>query len=85
MLVNIRFISLVNLIMDKEIVRELIQKNLNERNLVSELNAILPGGWKRNILIDNYSILRKKLSGKNASSRIASDMYHSLKLVNNVN
>ncbi len=85
MLVKIRFISLVNLIMDKEIVRELIQRNLNERNLVSELNAIIPGGWKRNILIDNYSILRKKLSGKNASSRIASDMYHSLKLVNNVN
>lgn len=85
LLVNIRFISLVNLIMDKEIVRELIQQNLNERNIVSELNTILPGGWKRKIIIDNYSILRKKLAGKNATSRIASDMYHSLKLVNNVN
>ena len=85
MLVNIRFISLVNLIMDKEIIRELIQKDLNERNLISELNTILPGGWKRKIVLDNYSILRKKLSGKRVSSKIASDMYHSLKLVDNVN
>lgn len=85
LLVKIRFISLVNLIMDKEIVRELIQHQLNERNLVSELNTILPGGWKRKIMLDNYSILRKKLSGRGASSRIAKDMYHSLKLIYNVN
>lgn len=85
MLVKIRFISLVNLIMDKEIVKELIQHNFNERKLVSELNIILPGGWKRNIMLDNYSLLRKKLSGRGASSRIAKDMYHSLKLVDNVN
>ncbi len=85
MLVKIRFISLVNLIMDKEIVKELIQHNFNERKLVSELNIILPGGWKRKIMLDNYSLLRKKLSGRGASSRIAKDMYHSLKLVDNVN
>ncbi|MEA1885761.1 MAG: lipid-A-disaccharide synthase [Bacteroidota bacterium] len=83
--VDIRFISLVNLIMDKEIVRELIQHKLNEKNLVSELNIILPGGWKRVIMLDNYSVLRKKLSGSGAASRIAQDMYHSLKLVDNVN
>jgi lipid-A-disaccharide synthase len=85
MLVKIRFIAMVNLIMDKEIVRELIQDKLNERNLVTEINTILPGGWKRKIMMDNYSVLRKKLSGRGASSRIASDMYHSLKLVDNAN
>ncbi|MDT8400372.1 MAG: lipid-A-disaccharide synthase [Bacteroidales bacterium] len=85
MLVRIRFISLVNIIMDKEIVKELIQKDLNERRLVSELNVILPGGWKREQMITNYTILKKKLSGKGASERIAKDMYHSLKLVDNVN
>lgn len=84
-LVNIRFISLVNLIIDKEIVKELIQGKLNERNLVSELNTILPGGWKREIMIADYLILHKKLSGRGASARIAEDMYHSLKLVANVN
>lgn len=83
--VNIRFISLVNLIMDREIVKELIQHKLNEKELVSELNIILPGGWKRAIMIDNYSALKKKLSGRGAASRIAKDMYHSHKLVANVN
>jgi lipid-A-disaccharide synthase len=84
-LVKIRFISLVNLIMDREIVKELIQDDLNEKNLVSELNAILPGGWKREIMLQNYARLRKILSGKGATARIATDMYHSIKLVNNVN
>ncbi|HCC69581.1 MAG TPA: lipid-A-disaccharide synthase [Bacteroidales bacterium] len=85
MMVKIRFISLVNLIMDKEIVKELIQNDLNEKKIVKELNTILPGGWKRKIMMDNYSLLRNKLSGSGATSRIAGDMYHSLKLVNNVN
>ncbi|HDZ41800.1 MAG TPA: lipid-A-disaccharide synthase [Bacteroidetes bacterium] len=85
MLVKIRFISLVNIIMDKEIVKELIQNDLNERRLASELNIILPGGRKREQMIANYSVLKKKLSGRGASERIAKDMYHSLKLVDNVN
>lgn len=85
MLVKIRFISLVNLIMDREIVKELIQADLNEKNIVSELNAILPGGWKREIMLENYSALRKMLAGKDASARIARDMYHSVKLAGNVN
>lgn len=85
MLVKIRFISLVNLIMDREIVKELIQSELNEKNIVSELNAILPGGWKREIMLENYSALRKMLAGKDASARIAGDMYHSVKLAENVN
>jgi len=84
-LVKIRFISLVNLVMDKEIVKELIQNDLNEKNLVSELNTILPGGWKRDKMLQNYARLSKKLAGKGASERIAKDMYNSLKLVRNVN
>ncbi|MFO7754922.1 MAG: lipid-A-disaccharide synthase [Bacteroidales bacterium] len=84
MLVKIRFISLVNLIMDREIVKELIQSDLNEKNIVSELNAILPGGWKREIMIEDYSALRQMLAGKDASARIAGDMYHSVKLADNV-
>lgn len=84
-LVSVRFISLVNLIMDREIVRELIQGSLNEKEVLRELNSILPGGWKRKIMLDNYGQLRKMLSGKGASSRVAGDMYHSLKLVSDVN
>ncbi len=85
MLLKIRFISLVNLIMDREIVKELIQADLNEKNIVSELNAILPGGRKREAMLEDYSALRKMLAGKDASARIAVDMYHSVKLADNVN
>lgn len=82
---KIRFISLVNLIMDREIVKELIQHDLVERNLSSEINAILPGGWKREVMKKNYGQLNAILEGNGASERIAADIYQSLLLVNNVN
>lgn len=67
---NIKFISLVNLIMDREIVKELIQKELNTENLVNELQKILEGP-KRNIMLQDYELLREKLGGKGASNHAA--------------
>lgn len=67
---NIKFISLVNLIMDREIVKELIQKELNTENLVNELQKILEG-QKRDKMLKNYELLREKLGGKGASEHAA--------------
>ncbi|QBO58067.1 lipid-A-disaccharide synthase [Chryseobacterium salivictor] len=67
---NIKYISLVNLIMDKEIVTELIQSGLNTKNLVKELSAILNGEQREKIL-NNYQQLREKLGGKGASDEAA--------------
>jgi lipid-A-disaccharide synthase len=67
---NIKFISLVNLIMDREIVKELIQKELNTENLVTELQKILEG-QKRDEMLKNYELLREKLGGKGASEHAA--------------
>lgn len=67
---NIKYISLVNLIMDREVVKELIQNELNTKNLVEELNKIIDGG-KRNQVLDDYSLLREKLGGKGASEKAA--------------
>ena len=67
---NIKFISLVNLIMDKEVVKELIQKDLNTNNLVEELKQIIEGE-KRTEILKNYEILREKLGGKGASENAA--------------
>lgn len=78
-LVKIRFISLVNLIMEKEVVTELIQFLLTEENLVNELNAIIPGGPGREKMLSGYESLRNKLGSAGASSRIASEMVSSLK------
>lgn len=85
LLVKIRFVSLVNLIMDKEVVKELLQSDFNEKRTVSELNILLPGGWKREIMLSNYKDLRKVLSGRGSTARIAEDIFHSLMLLNNVN
>jgi lipid-A-disaccharide synthase len=74
-LVKVRFISLVNLILDREAVRELIQFLLTEKNLVDELTAILPGGEKRNIMVEDYNSLKNILGPSGASDRIASEMY----------
>lgn len=67
---NIKFISLVNLIMDQELVKELIQKDLNTENLVSELHQIL-SGEKRTEMLKDYEQLRQKLGGQGASSKAA--------------
>lgn len=66
---NIKYISLVNLIMDREVVKELIQSELNTENLVKELNLIL--GKNRQKMLSDYEILRKKLGGKGASENAA--------------
>lgn len=82
---KIRFISLVNIIMDKEVVKELIQQAMNPREIVSELNSILPGGWKRDVMINEYRNLASMLKGEGSANRIADDMYNSLRLMANVN
>ncbi|MET3035221.1 lipid-A-disaccharide synthase [Chryseobacterium sp. NRRL B-14859] len=67
---NINYISLVNLIMDREVVKELIQSDLNTKNLVDELNKIL-SGEKRDQVLNDYYLLREKLGGKGASAHAA--------------
>ena len=67
---NIKYISLVNLIMDKEVVTELIQNDLNTKNLAIELNKIL-NTKKRDEVLNNYEILRTKLGGSGASQNAA--------------
>ena len=69
-IVTLKFISLVNLIMDKEVVKELIQDEFNPKNLETELNKILDANH-RSQLLENYEILVDKLGGKGASKAAA--------------
>jgi lipid-A-disaccharide synthase len=78
-LVKVRYISLVNLIMEREIVKELIQYTLTETNLVKELQSIIRGGTTRERMLADYGSLKKILGDTGASSRIASEMVNSLK------
>ena len=68
-LIRVPFISLVNLIMGKEVVRELIQDDLNKVELVNELGAILIGGKKRDEQLINYARLHQLVGGAGASER----------------
>lgn len=69
-IITLDYISLVNLIMDKEVVKELIQSDLTSDKLHGELNKIVEGPDRERILQD-YQELRKKLGGKGASQLAA--------------
>ena len=76
-LVNLYFISLVNLIMDREVVCELIQDKLNKTNLSNELKKIL-SPKKENVIKLDYIKLNKKLGGVGASEKVARSVLESL-------
>ena len=77
-LIKVKYISLVNLIMEEEIVKELIQDDFNEANLKSELDKLLIT-VTRNKMLANYIELKTKLGGPGASHKAATLMIKYLK------
>jgi len=69
-LVKLKYISLVNLILDKEVVTELIQHDFNEKKLEKELAKILEEKYRSQLFLE-YFDLEQKLGGKGASAKIA--------------
>jgi len=74
---HIKFISLVNLIMDKKVVSELIQDEFNTTRLKQELTIILDD-FERIKFFLNYYDLEKKLGGKGASEKTAKLIFEAL-------
>jgi lipid-A-disaccharide synthase len=70
MLVKIKFISLVNLIMDREIVTELIQEDCNTAN-ITECLVGLTEGYRREKMMYDYNDLAKLMGEPGASARTA--------------
>lgn len=68
--INLEYISLVNLIMDKPVVKELIQSEFNTKTLRKELSIILDETNRQNLFLDYYD-LEKKLGGAGASDKTA--------------
>jgi lipid-A-disaccharide synthase len=77
-LVNIKYISLVNLILGKEAVVELIQKDLTTERLVHEMKLLLEPGARREAMVSDYEKLHEILGGPGCSARIADSMLKSL-------
>ena len=68
--IKVKYISLVNLIVEYEIVKELIQDEFNATNLVEELNQIISGPARQKML-DGYLLLKDQLGNSGASERTA--------------
>ena len=77
-LIKVKYISLVNLIMDKMVVKELIQKEMNVENVKSELDRLINDEAYRSELLSDYSQLYEKLGGGGASAVAAKAMFKTL-------
>lgn len=70
-LVNIKYISLPNLILDRDVVMEFIQNECTTDNLENELNRIVVGGDKRQKMLSDYSEIKQLLGKGGASEKVA--------------
>lgn len=77
-IISIKYICMVNLILDKKVVPELIEGDLNEKRMVRELEQLLEPE-NRNTIIREYDELEKRLGGTGASERVADLMIEDLK------
>ena len=77
-IITLKYISLVNLIMDEEVVTELIQDKFNKENLKTELSKLLDDNY-RLALLKKYDVLETKLGGIGASEKTAKLILKDLK------
>jgi len=79
MVVKIKFISLVNLIVGREVVKELIQEDFTQEKLSSEVNKLIFDNAVRNRILEEYKELKNILGHDPVSDRAADLMVHYLK------
>ncbi|NHM05826.1 lipid-A-disaccharide synthase [Flavobacterium sp. CYK-4] len=77
-IITLKYISLVNLIMDREVVTELIQDKCNTKNIKTELQQLLEPEYRKQ-LIAQYDALEEKLGGRGASEKTAAQIVRNLK------
>lgn len=78
-LIKVKYISLVNLVMDREIVKELIQDEMNASAITKELRELVEGGSKRALMLQHFIELKTMLGGIGASARVAAHIKDYLK------
>ena len=70
-ILKVKYISLVNLIVDRELVTELVADTMTVENICRELTKILPGNDARATMLDGYMEMRKFLGSQNAAQNAA--------------
>jgi lipid-A-disaccharide synthase len=76
---SIPYISLVNINLNREAVRELVRAKLDAELSYKELTKILPGGEERERMLRDFDMLRDMMGSEGASERFARDMVNSLR------
>lgn len=78
-LIRVKYISLVNLILDKETVKEMIQGDLNTDNLAAELDKLLHDFKRQRQLLEDYETLKDVMGNAGASEKAANIIVNGLK------
>ena len=78
-LIKVKYVSLVNLIVDREIVKELIASDMTKESVTRCLRDILPGGSAREQMLKDYEEMNRLLGGAGASKRAATEMIEALR------
>jgi lipid-A-disaccharide synthase len=78
-LIKIKFISLVNLIMNREVVKELIQHECTSTAIKNELDKIIIGGSSRIHMLEDIAELKNKLGAGGASRNVAQSLLKTIR------
>ncbi len=78
-LVKVKYISLPNLIIDRPVVKELIQHHMNEKNMRAELENLLPPSAYRDTMLSEFDDLIDKMGNPGAAERVAGLMFDALR------
>ncbi len=81
-ILKVKYISLVNLIADREVVQELFAERFTYDIITGELDKILPGGSGRQVMLEGYSEVWSRLGKESAPENAARIMYELLKTRN---
>ena len=76
---SVKYVSLVNLIADREVVKELVAETFSVDNIRRELEAILPSGEKRQQMLDDYDEVHQRLGESHAPDEAARTMIRLLR------
>ena len=76
---SVKYVSLVNLIADREVVRELVAETFSVENIRRGLEAILPGGGKRQQMLGDYDEVHQRLGESHAPDEAARTMIRLLR------
>jgi lipid-A-disaccharide synthase len=74
MMIRVKYISLVNILLDKALVPELIQNDFNEKNLKSKVEQLINDQQLRQVMKTGYFEIKEKLGNESPSQNVAREI-----------